>query len=306
MTTTIFIEKAKKIHGDRYDYSEVNYVNSKQKIKVYCKDCKKYFMISPNNHLRKRGCPYCKNKRLSLKNRGDPNDFILRAKKIHGDKYDYSMINYVNNRTPIKIKCNICGNVFYSIPSNHLAGKGCKKCANIQVSLKNRLSKEEFVKRAVSLYGEDYNYDQVDYVNSEIKVKIYCNKHKRYFYQTPAGHMYSRGCPSCTITSKGEVIIEKYLIKNSIKHFRQKCFADCKYINLLKFDFYLPDYNMCIEYQGLQHYEPVKYFGGQKEFEYRQKCDQIKREYCKKNNIVLLEIKYDENIEEVLKKFKII
>lgn len=306
MTTATFIEKAKKIHEDKYDYTEVNYIDSKQKIKIYCKDCKKYFMVSPNNHLRKRGCPHCKNKRLSLKNRSSQNEFILRAIRIHGDKYDYSMINYVNNRTPIKIKCNTCGNIFYSIPSNHLVGKGCKKCATIQTGLKNRLSKEEFVKRAVSLYGKDYNYDQVNYINSEIKVKIYCNKHGCYFYQTPIGHMHARGCPSCTIISKGEAIIEEYFIKNNINYFRQKCFTNCKYINLLKFDFYLPDYNMCIEYQGLQHYSPVEHFGGQKAFEYRQKCDLIKKEYCKKHNIVLLEIKYNENIEEVLKKLKII
>lgn len=305
-TTESFIEKAKLIHGNVYDYSKTIYLSYTKKVEVYCTHCKKYFFVTPANHLCKRGCPYCKKIRLSEKNRKSQDAFINEAIKLHGNKYDYSEVVYVNNRTPVKIKCKKCGKYFLSIPSNHLAGKGCKKCATSNTSLKLRLSLENFLKRAKMIHGDMYDYSEVELDGVEKPVKIFCKKHKIIFYQSPCHHYNGSGCPMCNIPSIGEKHIAKYLTENKIKFVQQKTFKECKDKALLKFDFYLPGSNTCIEYQGKQHYEIVDKFGGKEAFKIRKKHDNIKRKYCKKHNVVLVEIKYTDNIKEKLKKFKII
>ena len=142
----------------------------------------------------------------------------------------------------------------------------------------------------------------------EKKVKIKCNKCNQYFWQTPSKHLSGQGCPQCVI-SKGEVKIKDWLIQNKITFIKQCFFNDCKYKARLPFDFYLPDYNICIEFQGQQHYTPVRFAKSQtlKEAEEALRInkirDGIKKEYCKKNDIILLEIKYDENIKEKLENF---
>ena len=115
LNTELFIKRCKEIYDDKYDYSKTNYVKYYEKVKVYCKHCKKYFFVTPANHLKKRGCPYCKKVHLSETNRKDQAVFIKEAKKIHGNKYDYSEVNYINNRVPVKIRCKQCNTIFLSI-----------------------------------------------------------------------------------------------------------------------------------------------------------------------------------------------
>ena len=116
---------------------------------------------------------------------------------------------------------------------------------------------------------------------------------------------YNTGCPSCSSLAnpKGEKTISKFLEKNNIKFFRQKTFEKCFDKRLLRFDFYIPLANICIEYNGRQHYEPIEYFGGDDAFEDRKNKDKIKSGFCKKNKIRLLEISYLDfkNIEKILK-----
>ena len=107
------------------------------------------------------------------------------------------------------------------------------------------------------------------------------------------------GCPFCK-ESKGEKIIKNFLIDNNISFEQQKKFDDCKYKLKLPFDFYLSELNICIEYDGLQHYKCIKIFGGEKNFNLIKKRDEIKNDYCEKNNINLIRIKYNENINEKL------
>ena len=129
-------------------------------------------------------------------------------------------------------------------------------------------------------------------------VKIICPEHGE-FNQTPNKHLNGRGCPKCRY-SKGEKKIYSILVKKDIKFETQKKFIDCKYKRFLKFDFYIPHINTCIEFDGEQHTRPINYWGGEKEFKKTQKRDQIKNEYCEKNNIKLYRIKYNENIEKIL------
>lgn len=160
---------------------------------------------------------------------------------------------------------------------------------------------EKFIQKAEKIHGNKYDYSEVKYKNTYNDIKIYCKKCKQYFIQNPAHHLSGCGCPRCN-SSKGENRIALYLHTNKVTYIKEKRFKECKDKNPLPFDFYLPDYNICIEFQGKQHYEPVNFFiKHQKDsFELRLLHDKIKRDYCKEHNIKLVEIKYDENIEKRL------
>ena len=127
MTTAEFIEKAKEIHGDTYDYSKVHYVNSITKVELICKKHNSSFWQIPASHLRGAGCKRCAADLASARYRSTKAQFIEKAKKKHGDKYDYSQVEYVNNHTKIKIICPV-HNGSYQTPAQHLRGSGCPKC----------------------------------------------------------------------------------------------------------------------------------------------------------------------------------
>ena len=123
-TVEQFIEEARQIHGDKYDYSLVEYINNRTKVKIKCNSCGKIFEMQPANHLKGQGClEYCPTAKKTTE------QFIEEAKLIHEDKYDYSLVNYINNYTKVKIKCNNCGLIFEQKPNDHLNGSGCPNCA---------------------------------------------------------------------------------------------------------------------------------------------------------------------------------
>lgn len=119
-----FILKAKKIHGNIFNYDLVEYINCSTKIKLICTICDNIFLQSPNNHLSGKKCKTCSENKF----RSNNDDFILKAIKIHGNKYNYDSSDYINNRTKVKILCNICKTNFFQKPSNHLSNQGCPKC----------------------------------------------------------------------------------------------------------------------------------------------------------------------------------
>lgn len=157
---------------------------------------------------------------------------------------------------------------------------------------------------AFKIHGNLYNYDEVNYINSHTKVKINCKKHG-IFLQTPLIHITAKaGCPKCK-TSRGEKSIIKFLDENKIIYEYQKKFDD--FINVgtkkkLSFDFYLPNHKMCIEFDGKQHFVAVKYFNGEKGLAETKRRDNMREEYCKSKNIKLIRIRYDEDIDFILRK----
>ena len=275
LTQEEFVEKASKVHGDKYDYSLVEYKNALTKVKIFCSE-HGIFEQKPGNHLFGQGCSKCSN---NIK----PNikEFIKKAKKIHGNKYDYSLVEYQNNHTKIKIICLKHG-IFEQTPKKHITRKqGCSKCVGLR-----RLSTEEFIKKAMEIHGNKYDYSKVEYKNSKIKIKILCPKHGE-FLQTPNDHFSGYGCPVCNY-SKGEIKLSLLFKENKINFTPQKKFEGCKNKNKLPFDFYLNNYNTCIEFHGIQHFKQIDYFGDKKKFIENCKRDKIKEEYCKKNNIPLI------------------
>lgn len=292
LTKEEFISKAKIIHGGKYDYSLVEYINNSTKIKIICL-LHGIFEQVPFSHLGKRGCPKCKSEKLSSLYLMDQNTFIEKAKLVHGDKYDYSLVNYIGNKYKIEIICSIHGK-FSQLPQNHLRW-GCLKCCHDN----RKYNTDMFIKKANIFHKNKYDYSKSVYKGSNKKVKIICPKHGS-FYQIPRLHMHKSGCPKCR-ESKGETFIREFLENNNILYERQYMFSLCKHIKKLPFDFYLPDFNCCIEFNGKQHYVPVY---GEKDFEERIRNDKIKQEYCKNNNIKLIIIKYISEITKKLQDFQ--
>lgn len=155
-----------------------------------------------------------------------------------------------------------------------------------------------FIKRCNDIHNNLYDYSLVNYIRVDDKIKIICKKHGE-FEQRGYSHLGGEGCPKCK-TSKGENIIIEYLNENNITYQYQKKFDDCVYKTSLPFDFYFPDLNMCLEYDGIQHFISIDGWGGEEEFKLRKKKDKIKNNYCKNKGIKLVRIKYDEDILEKL------
>ncbi len=288
LTTSEFIKRAKLIHN-KYDYSSSNYLGANIKLKIICL-LHGEFEQTPYNHVRKKqGCPKCSgNILLTTK------IFIERAVLKHNNKYDYSLVNYINGDSKVKIICPSHG-IFEQKAYNHLRGDGCLSCTGFK-----QLTNEDFIQKSIIIHGNKYDYSLVNYINQNTKVKIICPNHGE-FLQNPNNHLNNNGCPICK-ESKGEKIIRNYLIDNNIKYYPQYRFLNCRNILPLPFDFYLPDYNICIEFNGRQHYVPIKMWGGDKELIEIQKRDKIKMEYCQNNNIPLISVKYNEKILNKLQK----
>src|ERR1035437_381577 len=178
LTTKIFIEKANKIHNNRYDYSKVEYKNSNTKIIIICSEHGE-FLQTPDSHLYGRqGCPKCGNIQKGLSKRKPLNEFIQKARIIHGNKYDYSNVKYVNNHIKINIICPEHGE-FKQAPHNHTEQKqGCPKCRGYYKTTK------EFILKAKEIHGDKYDYSKVEYIGSHNKVIIICPKHGE-FLQAP-------------------------------------------------------------------------------------------------------------------------
>ena len=286
LTKYKFIKKSKVIHGDKYDYSLIKYINYDTRVKIIC-PIHGEFEQSPHSHFMGSGCQKC-----GGVYKPNSYEFIEKAKAIHGDKYDYSLVEYNKMFEKIQIICQKHG-VFKQTPNAHINQKsGCQKCVG-----QNKTT-EEFIKEAKQIHGDKYDYSLVEYNNSKIKIKIICSKHG-VFKQAPNRHILGDGCPICR-ESKGEKMIREYLIKNNIIFLSQHKFFDCKNIRVLPFDFYLPEYNTCIEYDGEQHFKIKKHWGGIDALFGIQHRDKIKTKYCYDNNIKLLRIPYNTNIIDKL------
>ncbi len=288
-TNSEFINESIIMHGNKYDYTSTVYINSNTKVDIICNVCGDTFDQKPSHHINGRGCPNCAGNKKS-----NTNEFIINANRIHNNRYAYTKSIYKNTDTPISIICNIHGE-FTQTPYNHLNGQGCPKCSN-NISLGN----DKFSRKAKNIHGSFYDYSIIDYKNNSTKIKIICPKHG-IFLQTPAHHLRGQGCPKCRM-SHGERKIAVWLETNHIPFDMNVKFQDCVYKRELPFDFYIPTLQMCIEFDGEQHYKPMRYTNNKNTLQLIQLRDSIKTQYCKKHKIMLLRIPYTEfhNIEYIL------
>ena len=188
-TNNEFIEKLKIIHGDRYDYSKVDYKKCHDKIIIICKAHGDYEQTA-SSHLSGNNCPICVG---GVKYNTE--EFINKAIEIHGDKYDYSKVDYINSANNIIIICKTHGE-FEQKPPTHLTTGGCSKCGTITRSNKRKTTSEDFIIKAINIHGDKYDYSKVIYENAKSKIIIKCNKHGE-FSQSPDGHLAGKGCKKC-------------------------------------------------------------------------------------------------------------
>lgn len=272
------VEKVISDHILKIEKNGLKVINYKSinDIDCECIKCKKEITDTYRNLSYKNfKCKYCElaNKILDIQDG-------VQIRKIDGNL--------------IHITCKN-GHEYIQDRRNLLAGKRCKKC---YLSSKI-IPKDSIIKKFKELHGSYYSYNFDTFKNVHSIIEIVCSKgHK--FQQKVSNHLQGKGCPICR-ESIGERKISVFLTSNNIKYIRQKKFKDCIYKSELPFDFYLPDLNITIEYDGLQHFQPLVMFGGEEEFKKVQIKDKIKTEYCKSNNIKLIRISYKEDIIEKLK-----
>lgn len=285
--TEEFIRRAKLVHGDRYRYTDVVYVNSITNVRIIC-PIHGVFWQRPSEHLRGKGCIKCGQALCGEKQRNKAKEtFVSRCKKIHGDKYTYDKVDYVDSHTKIVVTCKEHGD-FNTLPYRLLNGCGCPKCKSEKAHRLFSKGTSKFIEDAKRIHGDLYDYRSCDYYNNSTKVIIICREHGA--FEIGAGeHLRGCGCPLCK-ESMGEKRIRLYLESHHIQFVRQYAikYNDNKY----KSDFFIPSQNLIIEYNGEQHYKPVGKFGGAKAFHKQQQRDKNLREYCKAFGIKLLEISY--------------
>lgn len=273
-STEEFIRQAQEVHGNRYDYSKLDYKGNKEKVCIICPEHGE-FWLNPNSHINGVGCPVC-NGHQKITERV----FLERAKIIHKDKYDYSRMEYVDSQTKICIICPVHGE-FWQKPMAHLYGYGCARCGG---SL--RLTKNEFIERAQIIHKGKYDYSKVEYVNYSTKVCIVCPVHGE-FWQTPNNHLYGGGCPACP-QSQLEGEMRRFLTANNIKFEQEKGFRWLRFNKKMFLDFYLPEYKIAIECHGLQHFKSIDLFGGDEFFKLTQERDREKKRQCEEHGIRIL------------------
>jgi hypothetical protein len=257
------LEKARRVHGDKYDYSKVNYINANEDVEIICRTHGSFWQNPYSHAVKKTDCPKCvkDNSRLTL------DDFIKKSKKIHGEKYEYGKVVLETTASLVTITCKKHGD-FKQRAASHLDGSKCKKCFREE----NTLSTEDFIKNAREAHGDTYDYSKVKYCGNKEPVEIICHQHGS-FWQKPNSHVSSKnGCRLC-FESKGEKAIEVVLKKYGIKHVREYQLFPHRY----RFDFFLPEFNIYIEFHGHQHYMPVELFGGDEGHQGTKERDEIKR-----------------------------
>lgn len=291
-----FQSRLKDKYGDKLQ-TLTPYINFKTEIKVRCTTCGyEWNTLGKNLLLGRAGCKKCSNLNQTKSNDKFKEQFITN----YGDRYEL-LTNYINANTKVKVRCKECNNEWESKPY-HLSHTKCEcpKCSHIKIGLEQRKTHEQFIWDVYKKHNDRYEILDI-YTNAKTKLEVKCNRCENRWKIAPYSLLQGVGCPICK-QSKGEEIIETFLKENQISFIRQYTFPDCKNKYILHFDFYLPNHNICIEYDGIQHYKILEHFGGIERFEHLKLCDGIKNNYCKKNKIKLLRIPYHrfKNIRKIL------
>ena len=302
-TTEEFIEEARKIHGDKYNYSKVEYVNQLTKVCIIC-PIHGEFWQAPKQHLRGQGCQKCgllRNKKhnIGTKPRGKKytqKEFIDKLQEIYGDLYDYSKVEYRNRSSKIILICKKHGEFTKSATDLINKKTGCPFCNIEKKAERYRLGKDNFIKKANDIFHGLYDYKNVVYVNNTTKVEILCKKHGS-FLCTPHNHLKGRGCPICKS--------ESYVYEDRLYNFLKTIFDEKEIIRQYKdgwltnnksLDFFIPKYKLCIEHQRSQHYYLTRYEGDNNDkLKKRIQNDIDKYNECISNGVNILYFTYELN-----------
>ena len=359
-TNDQFIKDAIKLHGNKYDYSRVNYINAKTKVIICCKDCNKFFDQTPNSHLGKRGCPTCKSltkekllekvreihedkyeyilekeivhmrdnikirckecnitfeqnvnnhlrgyghsvcgmKKAGINKRKSFEQFSEEATNIHGNKFEYNKDTYTISRTNMEIKCLKCGTIFKQTPDSHLRTiHACPECSNKEGHDKLRKDKDILIGEFKEAHGDSYDYSLVEYINSYTKIKIICNTCKNIFEQQPGHHRRGTGCIYC-LFSRGEKQILRILKDKGILSIPQFELPSLKN-RYYDYNFKKANRKIIFEYDGIQHFEETYFFD--QILEEIQLIDIIKTHAAIKAGYTVIRIDYTIEFEDLEK-----
>lgn len=302
-----FIKAAKERFGDKFTYGKTKFKNLSTKVVITC-PIHGDFEVTPRQFLQaKYGCRQCYNdskkvekpRKLTIQEKLDirKQKWIDCCTNIHNNKYDYSKVDYRKACEKVCIICPEHGE-FWQTPTDHKSGRGCPRCGRVTTFSKVVKSQEIFEKSAREVHGYKYTYGKYKGMHSYMEIS--CPKHGM-FLCTPHNHLYNRtGCPKCN-QSYGEQLISEWLDSNNIQYIYQFNIKQNTTNRYMDFYFTLNNINYAIEYNGIQHYKPVEFFGGEKAFIEQQERDQFIRSYCNEQNIQLIEISYLLSREEVFK-----
>ena len=218
-----FINKATKKHGNKYDYSKVEYIRSTQKVCIICPEHGEFWQ-TPAAHVRGDNCPHCANKKRGATNdkRMTTEKFILKSKDIHENKFYYEKTEYKNANTKVRINCPKHGE-FMQLPYIHLNGSGCPKCSG------RNLTQQEVINQAIAVHSSKYDYSKVEFTNRRSKICIICPEHGE-FWQTPEKHIdRKQGCPICSGVKKHTN--ESFITEAAKIHNNKYDYSKVKYTN---------------------------------------------------------------------------
>ena len=282
-----YIERFKSKFGDTIKPYEEDYVNTQKPIRYKCNVCGKVYKMRPHNALASDGCPFCNkvaNKKLTT------DEFIRRANEVHDNKYDYSESVYTSTDTKIKVICHEKDKfgdehgAFYVTPHAHIGSmrSGCPKCSG-----KFRKDTDYFIKEAILVHGDKYDYSNTKYESALKKVEISCPTHGL-FFQSPNCHLSGKGCPKCN-ESALERQVRTLLEKHGIRYEYQKKFD---WLGKQSLDFYIPSKNIAIECQGVQHFSLDMFWKRNIDKETMLKLiqdrDKRKKELCKEHGVEVI------------------
>ena len=281
MSQEDFLKRLKDKFGDKYDYSKVDYQGQKKSVTLIC-PIHGEFTQRADEVLNLNGCPKC----------SGYYSYTLEDVQMMANKHNISILNYINSKNPIHYRCNKCGfesDVRLSTLKNNIFN--CPECSR---QLKNKKFLEKVYQRNPNIIVLE------EYQKLEEPVLCKCKVCNMEWRATPHNLMNGTSCPNCS-TSKGEREVKSFLIKHNIKFIPQYMIrGQFGNRNKIFVDFYLPNLNCIIEYNGIQHYISVERFGGEIALQNQLQRDEDLRSYCKNCNIRLIEIKYTENISDIL------
>lgn len=241
LTKEEFEKKSMKVHGNQYNYSLVKYKNNTTKVEILCKKHGSFWQAA-GSHLSGCKCPKC-NGGVGI----TTDDFVSKAKKKHKGKYCYHKVSYINTNTRVIITCPLHGD-FEQSPLSHLSGGGCSICGKKSQMEKRRLTSTQFINQAKKVHGDRYSYSKVQYVNNRTKVIIVCKDHGD-FKQTPSNHIKPRNCPKCIGLGTSKVEDSLFEFVNRIISCEQSVRGLLK--GRFEIDVYIPCKKMAIELNGL-------------------------------------------------------
>jgi hypothetical protein len=298
----LFIKTSNERHDNKYDYSLVVYVDGLTDVRIICpSEGHGEFLQAPKHHLDLQGCRLCGNERIASSKLSNTEDFIVKAKNLHGNKYDYSKVNYVDCETQIIIICSVL-HQFEQTPDNHLKGRGCWECSKERSSQEKRKPIEEFIQEANTKHNNKYDYSSTIYINSKIDVIIRCPTHGN-FEQLPANHLNGFGCSGCSYPSEFacRTICEE-LTGLKFPKIRPDFLKNPETRRNLELDCFCESIKVAVEYND---HSSIFYRQTDDDYQNGQKRDILKQKLCTDNGMKLfyVPLKYTNRNITAMKEF---